>query len=184
MAAKGQAQAPSMSDAAVRAKTGKDWAQWFAALDKAKAHTLPHKEIVGVLGETMGVPRWWRQMVAVEYERARGLRVRHETASGFSVSISKTVAADLATLFQATSDAAVRKTWFPKGSFKLSSETPDKYFRGSWNGPARLEINFYAKGETRAQINVQVNKLPTEDDVAREREAWKAALGKLQALLA
>ena len=28
---------PNMSDAAVKAKTGKDWAGWFGALDKAGA---------------------------------------------------------------------------------------------------------------------------------------------------
>ena len=30
-----------MSDAAIKAKTGKDWAGWFAALDKAGAAGMP-----------------------------------------------------------------------------------------------------------------------------------------------
>lgn len=182
MAAKGQAQSPDMSDAAVKAKTGKDWKAWFAALDKARAEKLGHKEIVALAAE-LGAPRWWRQMVTVEYERARGLRLRHETAQGFSVSISKTLAADLSRLFAATADAAQRKAWFPKGAFTPSSQTKDKYFRGSWNGAARLEINFYGKGAGKAQINVQVNKLAAADDVERERAAWKQALEKLKALL-
>lgn len=175
--------APSMSDEAVKAKTGKDWTQWFAVLDRAKAHTVSHKEIVALLAGEHGVPPWWRQMVAVEYERARGLRVRHETASGFSVSISKTVSADLALVYAATSEAKKRRAWFPPGAFEQSSATENKYFRGSWNGTARLEINFFAKGEGKAQINVQVNKLPGAADVAREREAWQVALDKLKARL-
>jgi hypothetical protein len=111
------------------------------------------------------------------------LRARHETASGFSVSISKTIAADLAAVYGATADAKTRKRWFPAGAFAGSSATENKYFRGSWNGAARLEINFYAKGPGKAQINVQVNKLAKESDVAHEREAWKAALEKLKASL-
>jgi hypothetical protein len=122
-------------------------------------------------------------MVTVEYERARGLRARHQTASGFSVSISKTIGVELGVVYAATAEARKRKSWFPPGAFELSSQTKDKYFRGSWNGAARLEINFYAKGTGKAQINVQVNKLGTAADVAREREAWKAALEKLKTSL-
>lgn len=65
----------------------------------------------------------------------------------------------------------------------MSSQTKDKYFRGSWNGSARLEIGFYAKEGGKAQIAVQVNKLAKRDEVERERAAWKAALRKLQKLL-
>jgi hypothetical protein len=169
-----------ISDEAVKAKTGKTWAQWFAVLDKAKAQTLSHQELTALLRDKHAVPRWWNQMVAVGYERARGLRTKHETASGYSVSISKTIGAELADVYDATADAKMRKTWFPKGAFVQSSATANKYFRGSWNGGARLEINFYAKGAGKAQINVQVNKMAAEADVEREREAWKAALEKLK----
>lgn len=113
----------------------------------------------------------------------RGLRVHHETTSGFSVAISKTIAASLPDLYTATSDAAKRKKWFPKGVFELSSLTKDKYFRGSWNKGARLEIGFYAKSEGKAQIAVQVNKLAKESHVEPERAVWKAALSKLQRIL-
>src|SRR5580704_6989756 len=180
MAGRGQAEAytPSMSDEAVKAKTGKDWAQWFTALDKAKAATMSHQEIVAAAGK-LGAGRWWGQMVTVAYERARGLRTKHETATGFSVSISKTVACDLSDLYAAASDEKSRKAWFPKGAFVRSSQTKDKYLRGSWNGDARLEINFYAKGAGKSQINVQVNKMKKEADVEAERAAWKAALEKL-----
>lgn len=182
MAAK--ADAESISDEAVKTKTGKTWAQWFAVLDKAKAQTLSHQELTALLRDKHAVPRWWNQMVAVGYERARGLRVKHETASGFSVSVSKTIDAHLNSVYGATADAKRRKSWFPAGAFEQSSATENKYFRGSWNGNgARLEINFYAKGSGKAQINVQVNKLSAEADVERERTAWKAALEKLRAKL-
>ncbi len=183
MAGKGQAYVPSMSDAVVKAKTGKDWTGWFGALDKVGAAKLDHRAIADILSEKHGIPGWWCQMVTVEYERARGLRVRHETTSGFSVAISKTVATSLSDLYEATANAAKRKQWFPKGAFEPSSQTKDKYFRGSWNKSARLEIGFYAKGECKAQIAVQVNKLAKKADVEAERAAWKKAFDTLQQMV-
>ena len=178
-----QAYVPNMSDTAVKAKTGKDWAAWFGALDRAGAAKLKHPQIAQLLHEKHGVPGWWCQMVTVEYELARGLRVRHQTATGFSVSASKTIATSLSALYAATANAAKRKQWFPKGELEPSSQTQDKYFRGSWNGTARLEIGFYAKEGGKAQIAVQVKKLAKRADVDRERAAWKAALVKLEKLL-
>jgi hypothetical protein len=174
---------PGMSDAAVKAKTGRDWAGWFGALDKAGAAKLKHPQIARLLHDKHGVPGWWSQMVTVEYELARGLRVRHQTATGFSVSASKTIATTLSALYAATVSAAKRKKWFPPGELEVSSQTKNKYFRGSWNGGARLEIGFYAKEGGRPQIAVQVNKLAKRSDVDRERAAWKTALTKLQELL-
>ena len=177
---KRHAYVPSMSDATVIAKSGQDWATWFDVLDAAGAMTLDHQGITHIVSKRPGVSGWWCQMIAVEYERARGLRVRHETSSGFSVSVSKTVAASLSDVYQAAAHAAKRAKWFPKGAFAVSSQTKDKYLRGSWKKSARLEFGFYAKDKGKAQIAVQINKLAEESDVERERAAWKAALGKLE----
>jgi hypothetical protein len=175
--------APSMSDDAVKAKTGMDWYGWFKLLDKAEAAKLPHKDIANLLYAEHKVPGWWAQMVTVEYERARGLREKHEQTGGFSVSASKTINAPLGKLFAAASDSKVRKKWFPETNFKPSSETKNKYFRGAWKNGARLEIGFYAKGSGKSQIAVQVNKLAKKSDVDRERVVWKKALEKLEKLV-
>ena len=138
---------PSMSDTAVKAKTEKNWAGWFGALDTAGAARLDHQAIARVLSEKHGLSGWWCQMVTVEYERARGLRVRHETASGFSVASSKTIATTLSHLYAATANPAKRKKWFPKGALGLSSQTKNKYFevpgtrpRGSRSASTRRAI--------------------------------------------
>ncbi len=174
---------PSMSDDAVKAKTGMDWYGWFKLLDKAEAAKLPHKDIANLLYDKDKVPGWWAQMVTVEYERARGLRDKHKKTEGYSVSVSKTIDVPLSKLYAAVADDAKRKKWFPTSSFKPSSQTKDKYFRGAWRDGARLEIGFYAKGAGKSQINVQVNKMAKKSDVEKERTTWKKALEKLEGLI-
>lgn len=175
-----------MTDAGIKARTGKGWDHWFAALDKADASKLDHKAIAALLNAKMKVGPWWAQMIAVSYERARGLRAMNQKCDGeFSVSVSKTLPVDLSTLYDAVADDAQRAKWFPKGAFKTSSTTRNKYFRGAWGkSGARLEVGFYAKGEGRAQIALQVNKLPGADAVETERAVWKKAMEKLARQLA
>jgi hypothetical protein len=170
---------PSMSDAIVKSKTGKDWRGWFKLLDDAGAQRLKHRAIAQLLAREHGVKSWWSQMVTVEYERTRGLRARHQTAGGYSVAVSKTVAASLAELYGETATAARRSRWFPQGTFVETSQTTEKYLRGSWNATARVEMGFNSKGANKAQIAIQIAKLASPERVEVERSAWKAALEKL-----
>jgi hypothetical protein len=173
----------TMSDDAVKAKTGRDWRGWFSTLDKEGAAKLQHRNIADLLAGKYELSGWWSQCVTVEYELARGLRERHETADGFSVSATKTIAASVADVYLACADAAKRKAWFPRGAFTVSSQTRNKYLNGAWKKTARLNIGLYAKGAGKAQIAVQVSKLGDKEAVERERMAWRAALAKLQAQL-
>ncbi len=170
---------PSMSDDAVKAETGKTWPQWFAALDKAKADKLDHPAIAEMVHEKFKVPGWWSQMVTVEYERARGLRVRHQLTDGFSLNASKTLPVGLAALYRSLTDEKSRARWFPKGKLEVTSATDQKYFRGKWNGGTRLEINVYAKGDDKSQIAVQHSKFPDANTMEAMRAEWKKALAKL-----
>ena len=184
MAAKAQAgHRPSISDEAVKANTGRGWMGWFVILNKMNATALPHKEVARLLYEKHGAPAWWCQMIAVEYERARGGRKRHERPDGYSVSITKVMPVGLSSLFAAATDAKTRKAWFPPGGFEETSKTKDKYWRGKWKKDGRLEFGFYAKGSGKAQIALQSNKLSDSVAVESERAAWKKALEKLQAML-
>lgn len=66
-----------ISDDAVRAKTGKTWAEWFSILDSAAAAKKKHVEIARFLRKKQRCASWWSQMVTVGYERARGLREKY-----------------------------------------------------------------------------------------------------------
>jgi hypothetical protein len=71
-----------MSDAAVKAKTGCTWERWVKSLDHHGAATLPHIEIARLIHDTWKVGGWWSQMVAVGYERIKGLRERGQRRTG------------------------------------------------------------------------------------------------------
>jgi hypothetical protein len=170
---------PMMTDAALKARTGKDFAHWFAALDKAGAVALDHQAIVALLGK-LGIGRWHQQMVAVSYERARGIRAMNQKCDGqFSVSATKVMAAPLSRLFA----VATSEPWFPKGAFEETSRTKDKYWRGKWKKDGRLSIGFLAKGPGKSQIAVDSEKLAGPEAVESERASWKKALTKLQTLV-
>jgi hypothetical protein len=63
---------PRLSDAAVQAKTGKTWQEWFAVLDAAGARAMDHQSIAAYSYQQLRLPGWWAQMVTVAYEQARG----------------------------------------------------------------------------------------------------------------
>jgi hypothetical protein len=173
-----------MTDAGITAKTGHGWEYWFAALDKAGAAKLDHKGITALLDTKFKPGPWWGQIIAVSYERARGIRAMNQKCDGeFSVSATKVMPAGLSDLFDAATDPKTRKKWFPPGTFEETSKTKDKYWRGKWNGDGRLSVGFYAKGPGKAQIAIDSGKLPDSETVETERAAWKKALAKLEALL-
>ena len=170
-----------MTDQAIKAKTGKGWAQWFAALDKAGAAKRDHKAIAALLEEKMGLGSWYAQTVSVSYERARGIRAMNQKCDGeFSVSVTKVMPVPLSKLFQAAT--ARQADWFPKGVFVESSRTEDKYWRGKWK-TGRLAIGFIAKGTDKAQIAIDSGRLPGPEAVEKERATWKKAVEKLSGLL-
>lgn len=175
---------PSISDDAVEAKTGRRWKAWFTDLDRNGAAKLDHAAIARLLVQKFSAPRWWNQMIAVEYERARGLRSVNQHSTGYRLNASKTLNVNLSVLRRSITEADLRSGWFPKGDVKVTSSTPNKYFRAIWNaGPTRLEINVYAKAPGKCQITVQHSKFPTARAMEIMRSKWKTALAELTTIL-
>ena len=171
------------SDEAVKAKTGKVWAEWFDILDKAGAKKMPHKEIAAHLHEAHKVSPWWSQMVSVAYEHERGIRERFQKCDGeFSASGSRTIAAPIAKAFAAWTDEKVRRRWLPDGKLEITTATPGKYVRGKW-GASRLSVGFYGKGATKTQVAVDHGKLASSRESARMKSYWFGALNRLESML-
>lgn len=174
----------SVGDDAVKKATGKNWAEWCRALDKAGAKELDHKGIVAILSDKFDVGPWWCQMVTVGYERERGLRKKHETPSGFQISANKTLGVPIATLYDACSELKQRKRWLPDPSFTVRKATKNKSMRITWvDGATTVEFMFYAKGPSKAQLSVQHNKLSSAAAADKMKAYWKKAVAKLAELL-
>ena len=174
-----------IGDDAVRAKTGKSWPEWFAILDAAGATGMTHREIARHLADRHGrIGGWWCQMVTVAYERARGMREKHETTDGFSVGCSRTLAVPKSALYKAWKNGRVRARWLTGARLSIRKATPNKTMRISWGQPeSRLEVYFYAKGAAKAQVTVQHSKLASAQAAVRMKAHWAKSLDRLKDLL-
>ncbi len=173
-----------IGDAAVLAKTGKSWREWFAILDRAKAHEWVHREIAAFLHEKQGVGAWWRQMVTVGYEQARGLRVPNQKSDGFAASASKTVAVPVARLYDAWADESARRAWLGPAKLVVRNATRPKSMRIAWPGGSSVAVMFLSKTPAKSLVCVEHEKLDSTADVAKMKTMWRAALEKLAARLA
>ncbi|HVN56552.1 MAG TPA: DUF4287 domain-containing protein [Anaerolineaceae bacterium] len=176
---------PQISDEAVAAKTGKNWAEWFAILDAAGAAQLSHPEIVAFLANEHQVGSWWQQMITVTYEQAFGLRHRYETAEGYQVSVSKTMPLPVGALYRAWESPESRSFWQPElADLSVTRATHQKTIRALWkDGKSRIDIAFLPKGEQKTQVTIQHNKLDSAEDVPGMRAYWAKVLQTLQEYL-
>jgi hypothetical protein len=172
-----------ISSAAVKKATGKTWAQWLALLDRAGARKLSHREIVQLLDRTHRLEDWWRQMVTVGYEQARGLRLKHQKADGFEIRVSKTMAAPVDRAFAAWKDAALREQWLPRTPLTIRKATPHKSIRILWPDDTGVSVNFWPKGPLKCQVVPQHGRLTTPEAAEKMKVFWAAKLESLRLFL-
>ncbi len=174
---------PPCGDEAVRAKTGKNWAEWCAALDEVGAAGMTHKEIAAYLARTYDFGGWWSQQVTVGYERLRGRRATHQKTDGYEASGSKTVGVPIERLYTAWADEAERRHWLADPDLTIRKATPARSLRVTWKDGTPLDVMFYAKGQGRSQVTIQQSKLPDAEAVARAKAYWKEQLEGLKRIL-
>lgn len=196
----------AISDAAVRAKTGRGWKDWFALLDRWGAVEKGHKATARHLAADHGVPRWWAQMVTVRYERERGLRdVGQRADRRYEVSVQRTVAAPRDRAFAALSRGRDLSRWFGAGSRIEAAEGGAFRTAGGEKGrlrafdpPARLvldwetpshcpgssvEFTLDGKGTGRTVVRVTHSRLGTKKDRERMKGYWGARMDALRSHL-
>jgi hypothetical protein len=172
------------SDALIKERTGCTWERWVKALDRAKAHTWPHREIAKYVMEKYKIPGWWAQTVTVGYERIKGLRTVGQRRDGsFEANISKTLPVPLERLYHAFHDARARSRWLPGVDLAVRKATLNKSMRITWSDRTSLEILFTSKGPGKSQVALQHGKLPDRDTSARIKQYWTERLTALEDLL-
>ena len=172
-------------DDALRAATGRDWNEWIALLDASGAakQAFDHQRIWDLamqsLPETAG---WWGQMVSVGYERARGLREKHESCNGeFQATLSKTLPVPLFAAFAAWADESLRGEWLDAPALSFTKLNAGKNIRARWPDGALLDIRFNATGPDKCQIVVDTMKLNDSEAVRQAKAFWQAQFERLQA---
>jgi len=169
-----------ISDEAVSARTGKNWAEWFQILDRFGAERMSHREIAAHLYHKAGANAWWSQMIAVIYERARHLRALHQQATGYSASTSAVLPFSRKALYMAWSDEKTRTGWLGKKRIRISTATPGRSMRIALSGGKEIvSVNFRAKGKGKTQIVIDHMRLRDASAVTISKSFWKGRLKKL-----
>ena len=118
-------------------------------------------------------------MVAVGYERIKGLRVRGQQRNGtFGMTRSRTYNVDVTTLFDAWSDARTRKRWLGE-SLKVRTATAPKSMRLQSADGGIIAVGFYAKGAGKSSVALEQIKLPDRDTAERLKTLWSERLDAL-----
>ena len=172
------------SDAVLKQKTGCAWERWVKALDRAKAYTWPHGEIVKYVHEKYKIPGWWAQMVTVGYERIKGRRAIGQRQDGtFEASKSKTFAVPLERLYGAFHDGRTRVRWLPGVDLTVRAATRDKSMRITWPDRTSVEVWFTARGAEKSNVALAHGKLPDRDSSVRTKQFWAERFEALEELL-
>lgn len=172
------------SEERLREATGRNWHEWLAILDRWGARERKHGETVEFLISEHAVPGWYAQTVTIGYERARGMRQKHQQPDGFTIYASKTVGVPLDVLFAAFVDQPTRERWLADGSMSVRSSQPGKVARFDWaDGHSRVQVTFEEKGPARSTAHVAHERLPDADAAELAKAFWKKRLPELKALL-
>ena len=175
---------PGMGDASVLQGSGKTWDEWFRILDDWGAAERSHRDIARWLHDEQGVPGWWSQTVTVGYERARGMRARHETTSGFQVSVQKTVGAAPGRVETALTQSRQRSRWLDGAKLTARRTKPGRAVADfdAADG-SRVTVYLVPKSKVSTAVQVVQTKMGSADDVARQRAFWRARLQVLAEML-
>lgn len=178
------AQRADMSDATIRNATGRDWAGWVAVLDSHDARSMKHGAITRLLGETYNLPGWWTQMVAVGYERIRGLRAIGQRLDGtFEAAKSKTMNVSATKLYDAWAKPPLRRKWLDVPGLRITTATRPKSLRIRMDDGTIVAVFIESKGRSKSTVHVQHTKLRDKATVARLKAYWGDGLQALERLL-
>ncbi len=192
----------NISDEAVEDATGKDWETWFELLDEWGAKEAGHSTTAAHLFEAYDLSGWWSQMIAVNYERARGLRDVGEMPDGYQMGKRKTFAPDVDAAWDVVTSDEGMKRWLgdavslePGVTFELDDGTigeirvvePHSHVRLVWKPPqwdsaSTLQVRVLEAKSGRGTISFHHERLPDASARDAMKEHWGSVLDDLAEL--
>lgn len=116
MAKRPTKQATRVSDESMIRATGKTSAEWYALFDADHGELWSHAERIGFTRRHGVEAGWWQQVITVNYERARGLRLLGEAkGSGFEFGLSRTFPVSPEKVWQALTTGVGLEAWAGDG---------------------------------------------------------------------
>jgi hypothetical protein len=174
----------TMSDEAIRRRTGHGWEEWLDLLDEWGAADRPHREVARWVAKEHGVDGWGAQAVTVTYERARGLRAVGEHADGFAITASKTVAVRVDRLYEAFVDESLRERWLPGVDLHERTAVKPRSARFDWGGgETRVIVAFTEKGDEKSTVALQHERLADAAEAERMKAYWRGRVAALKEVL-
>ena len=178
------ADAKPVSDQKIEEATGRTWEAWLSILDQWGAKERKHGETVDFLMTRYDVAGWYAQAITVGYERARGMRLKHQQAQGFTISASKTIAVPVDVLFDAFVNSRRRNKWLTDGRMSLRTSQPGRTARFNWeDGSTRVNVSVMDKGPSKSMVAVAHERLADADDAEMAKALWKERLARLKSSL-
>jgi uncharacterized protein YndB with AHSA1/START domain len=190
-----------IDDKAMAKETGHTRSEWFKEIDRTKADG---RSAIGKALLAKKVDAWWMTVITVDYEARAGIVEKDGRPKGYSLCITKSVAAPVSTVFKSFTVARELDKWFGAanemqatdgGSYRnadgntgsVNKVRPDKALALSWDARgfaerSQVEVLFQPKGD-KCGIVVNHTRVMTRHEADQVRAMWGDALERLKSLL-
>ena len=168
------------SDAAVKGRTGRDWAQWKELLSAEGADAMSHRELARLVHTHHEAGGWWSQMVAVGYERMTGKREVGQSCNGyFQAGVSRALPVADFEAHRWLTDDSLRARWLDVDATVRTATAPKSVRLGLPDGTIAAAW-ITPKGPAKCSLAITHTKLEDADAVTDAKALWAEALDRLR----
>lgn len=193
-----------VTEAACKKATGKGLKEWFAELDAKPGQK--RRDAISWIVELIGATStdiWWATTIWVEYERAhKVVNKKDGRAEGYNICSTKTIAAPVADVYAAWTDAGALCQWFgakmkvdvtERGKWNDGDGNSGEYLRIRVNkdlrftfnhtdaeAPTLVDFTIADKGKGKSGLTLMHQRIQSRPEADGLRNAWSHAFDRLK----